>query len=324
MARLAVDIGGTSIRLAYSLNRGSDLMNAEELACADYDAPDDLLVRYCERHQIKIDELILAVAAPVFGTRVDVTNSHWQFDAGALAAALGARSYLLINDFTAHAMAHRDYFYLGKLYSDKELECLRQGNGDLTAPVIVSGPGTGLGVAALIPMDSEVKVVDGEGGHASYSPRTKAEVNVFSVLQKEIGHVSAERIISGSGLETIYKIQNGTSKLASEIGASALLGDKESVDVVNLMLQSFATVLANVTLSFGARAGIIIVGGVVPKLAPLLRASGFFERLNDHGRCSPYLESMPIYLSRDRFAALRGGVSAFDNKFLQSKVCQLV
>ena len=324
MTRLVVDIGGTSTRVAHKFSNDSDVKNAEQFVCADYEVVDVWLVQCCARHKLIVDELVLAVAGPVSGPKVDITNNHWHFDAGSLATTLGAQSYLLINDFTAQALAHCNVFFGKKTSTNQDLKCLRKGKEDLATPIIVIGPGTGLGVAALVCVGSDVKVIEGEGGHVSYSPRTLAETLVFSTLQKQFGHVSAERIVSGPGLEAIYKIQTSESKLASEIGALALAGNGCALAAVNLMLQSLATVAANVTISFGAKAGIVIAGGIVPKLAPLLDSSGFIDRFNDHGRRSSYLEPIPIYLSTNPFAALRGASNAFENKYLKSKICHLV
>ena len=324
MIRLVADIGGTSIRLAFKRDNDPDLIKIEQFACADYTGADDLFVQYRARHNLDIDELVLAVAAPVCGPKVDITNNHWQFDARLLAAGLRAQSYLLINDFTAEALAHKNLLLAQKILIKQQLQCLRVGEADLTTPFIVIGPGTGLGVAALVPVNSDVRVVEGEGGHVTYAPRTQAEIHVLTTMQNAFGHVSTERIVSGPGLEMIYNIQTGQSKSAPEIGSLALTGDADAVATVNLMLQSLATVTANAAISFGAQAGIVIAGGIIPKLAPLINASGFFERLNDHGRCSPYLQPIPIYLSTDPYAALKGASDAFDNQYLQSRIRHLV
>ena len=324
MIRLVVDIGGTSIRLAFKHDDRPDLINIERFACADFNTVDDLLKDYSDRHKLDINELVLAVAAPVRGPQVDITNNHLHFDAGSLAAALGAHSYLLVNDFTAQALAHRDLFLGDKIFAKQRLRCLRGGEGNLGAPLLVIGPGTGLGVSALVPAGSDVRVVESEGGHVSYSPRTHAEKDVLTNLQEKFGHVSAERVVSGPGLVSIYEIQTGKLKSAPEIGLLALSGDGDALAAVNLMLQSLATFAANATISFGAQAGLVIAGGIVPKIAPLLNASGFFERFNDHGRRRSYLQPIPIYLSVEPFASLIGASEAFDNQYLQSRICYLV
>ena len=100
MTRLVVDIGGTSIRLAHCRDHSPDLFDISQFTCADYTRVDDVLLEYCARHKLDNDEFVLAVAGPVDGPLVDITNNQWEFDAGLLASVLGINRYLIINDFT--------------------------------------------------------------------------------------------------------------------------------------------------------------------------------------------------------------------------------
>ena len=134
-------------------------------------------------------------------------------------------------------------------------------------------------------------VIEGEGGHVSYAPRDENERNVLAALAAEFGHVSAERVVSGPGLEAIYWTKNDAKLAAPEIGAGALAGDTKCLRSVNLMFKSFATVVANAALSFGAGSGIVIAGGVVPRL-----------------------------LAIDKFAVLRGAALASCSSQLQSRI----
>lgn len=325
MPRLVVDIGGTSVRIAHQRVDAAQtcdpaaLKDPEVLACADFATASDALLHYCNQYRLDIDLLGLAVAGPVTGAVVDITNNHWQFDAAALTAAIGARRYLLVNDFTAQALAQRDLLQGGSL-PQKHRQILRGGDGDPLTPLLVIGPGTGLGVAALVPAGEQVQIVEGEGGHVSYAPRNAAEQAVLADLAAEFGHVSAERIISGPGLEAVYYSQTGEKRPAPDIGGLALTGDTAAVAAVSLMLQSLATVAANAVLSLGARAGVVIAGGIVPKLADLIGDSGFFDRFDDHGRRRSYLETVPFYLSSDPLGGLRGMAAGFDNPYLSQRI----
>ena len=267
--------------------------------------------------------LCLAVAGTVNGAEVDITNNHWQFDAGKLAAAMNLRAYLLINDFTAQAMAHRDLLQNNRSMPVNRRQILRDGTADQTTPLLVIGPGTGLGVAALVPAGDDIQVIEGEGGHVSYAPRNPAEDMVLAHLAKEFGHVSAERIVSGPGLESIYHCQTGDHKSAPDIGALALAGDAAALSAVRLMLQSLGTVASNAALSLGARAGVVIAGGIAGKLAALLGDSGLIGRFDDHGRRRSYLHALPIYLSIDPLAGLRGAAAAIDNRYLARRITML-
>ena len=320
MMRLIADIGGTSLRLAHQHGDDPALCDPAIMACADFATAEDAFADYCAKHKLDIDMLCLAVAGPVNGSEVDITNNHWQFDAGKLAAALNLRAYLLINDFTAQAMAHRDLLQNNRSMSADRRQILRDGTADQTTPLLVIGPGTGLGVAALVPAGDDVQVIEGEGGHVSYAPRNPAEDMVLAYLAKEFDHVSAERIVSGPGLESIYHCQTGDHKSALDIGALALASDVAALSAVRLMLQSLGTVAANAALSLGARAGVVIAGGIAGKLSALLGDSGLINRFDDHGRCLSYLHALPIYLSVDPLAGLRGAAAAIDNRHLARRI----
>ncbi len=320
MTRLIADIGGTSVRLAHQHGDDDALCDPAVLACADFATVDDAFADYCAKHKLEIDMLCLAVAGPVTGPQVDITNNHWQFDAGKLAAAMNLRAYLLINDFTAQAMAHRDLLQNNRSMPANHRQILRGGTPDHSTPLLVIGPGTGLGVAALVPAGDAVQVIEGEGGHVSYAPRNPAEEIILAHLAKKLGHVSAERIVSGPGLESVYHCQTGNHRPAPDIGALALAGDEAGLAAVRLMLQSLGTVAANAALSLGARAGVVIAGGIAGKLSALLGDSGLIDRFDDHGRRGPYLHSMPLYLSVDPLAGLRGAAAAIDNRYLARRI----
>ena len=160
-----------------------------------------LLPSYCAKHKLEIDMLCLAVAGP--GNWPAGRYHHQslrQFDAGKVAAAMNVRAYLLINDFTAQAMAHRDLLQQDRSLPTNHRQILRGGTPDHSTPLLVIGPGTGLGVAALVPAGDAVQVIEGEGGHVSYAPRNPAEEIILAHLAKKLGHVSAERIVSGPAL----------------------------------------------------------------------------------------------------------------------------
>ena len=320
MSQVLVDIGGTSIRLGWQSQQAEDIKDPVTYACRDYATPADALRQYSEQHQLRVDRVVLAVAAEISGLEVNITNNHWNFNAGDLARELGAKEYLLINDFTAQALSNLALLSPEPSIISQHHILLREGVRAAGSPLLVTGPGTGLGVAALLPSSSGPMVIEGEGGHVSFAPRDADERNVLEALMTEFGHVSAERVVSGPGLEAIFQIKNDAKLAAPEIGAGAIAGDTKCVRSVNLMLKSFATVAANAALSFGAGAGIVISGGVVPRLRDLLDESGFYERLEDHGRRSEFLSSLPIYLAIDKFAGLRGAAVASCSSQLQSRI----
>ena len=324
MSQVLVDIGGTSIRLGWQSQQAEDIKDPVTYACRDFATPVDAVRQYCDQNQLRVDRVVLAVAAEISGPEVNITNNHWIFNAGELARELGANEYLLINDFTAQAFSNLALLSPEPSIIPEHHILLRKGVQAAGSPLLVTGPGTGLGVAALLPSSSGPMVIEGEGGHASFAPRDEGERNILAALAAEFGHVSAERVVSGPGLEAIYKIQNDVRLAAPEIGDGALAGDNKCLKAVNLMFKSFATVIANAALSFGAGAGIVIAGGITPRLRGLLDQSGFYERLRDHGRRSAFLSNLPIYLAIDPFAGLKGAGHAARSAQLSHRIGKLI
>ena len=313
------DIGGTNIRLAVVQDQpAAQLELVETLSCQSCPAIEDMLASYQARHNIQAESLVLAVAAEMQGDDVTITNNSWQFQGVSAARSCGVSRYMLINDFVAQALAQADLLMPHSLapYPFEPDEggarhLIRAGVAQPQTPLLVSGPGTGLGVAALVPAGDHLTVIEGEGGHVSFAARNETERNILDAFQKRWGHVSAERVVSGPGLESIYHIITGDGgRTAAEIGVAALAGPGPDRQAVDILLTAFATVLANAALNFGAGAGIVIAGGIVPKLRDLVPKSGFFDRLGDHGRRSRFLNDLPLYLSVDPYAGCRGGIVA--------------
>jgi len=325
---ILADIGGTNMRLAVVQDQRANakLEMIETVSCQSFSTIEEVLASYLSRHNIRPDSLVLAVAADMQGDDVTITNNSWRFQGVSAARACGVSRYMLINDFCAQALAHADLLVprtmTAKADAPDEMpahqpahhsarQIIRAGTARPQTPLLVSGPGTGLGVAALVPVGDDVTVIEGEGGHVSFAARNPTERNILDALQKRWGHVSAERVVSGPGLETIYHIMTDKSgRTAAEIGTAAVAGPGTDRQAVDVLLTAFATVLANAALSFGAGAGIVIAGGIVPKLGALLPQSGFFDRLGDHGRRSGFLNALPLYLAVDPYAGCRGAFVA--------------
>lgn len=336
---ILADIGGTNIRLAVVQDQHANatLEKIEVVSCQSFPTIEEVLTRYLSRHNIRPDSLVLAVAADMQGDDVTITNNSWRFQGISAARACGVSRYMLINDFCAQALAHADLLMPRRMPAEAAgpdeitiqqsghlsgRHIIRAGTVRPQTPLLVSGPGTGLGVAALVPVGDDVTVIEGEGGHVSFAARNATEREILHALQKRWGHVSAERVVSGPGLETIYHIMTGKGgRTAAEIGSAAVAGPGADRQAVDVLLTAFATVLANAALSFGAGAGIVIAGGIVPKLGALLPQSGFFDRLGDHGRRSGFLNALPLYLAVDPYAGCRGAFVAANTANLAHRWC---
>jgi glucokinase len=248
----------------------------------------------------------MAIANPVTGDRIRMTNSEWAFSIEAVRQKFGFETLLFINDFTALAMAL-------PLIAPQALTQLGGEEPPVNQPIGLLGAGTGLGVSGLIPCAGDWVPLEAEGGHVTFSPFSEREIELLRLAKKQYPHVSAERFISGMGLELIYRLimesrgKEAEPLRASDITARALSGECGwCEEVVETFCQMLGTVAGNLALTLGARGGIYIGGGIVPRLGERFFTSGFRQRFEEKGRFSSYLSRIPVYVIQDTFAALTG------------------
>lgn len=320
MSLLVADIGGTNIRFAHIPTGADGLTNIEVVAGYPHKTLLDALLSYIELHNLSsIKEVVIAVAGPVLDDHISVTNSHLQFCQQTLIEQLKLSRLLVINDFTAQALAQTKP-------GEHERILLRQGKSETTAPLLVVGPGTGLGISALIPTSDGFFPLQGEGGHISLTAQNQTEQTILHALQKCHSHVSVERVVSGSGLEYLYRHlteQAGAPTKytrAAEIGNAAVKGDDCAVAAVGLMLDFLGTVVSDMALALGSRQGIVIVGGIVPKIQSIIPQSLFWQRLTRKGRLSSFITNIPVWLCIDPFSGLKGARYAIDNPYLAAGI----
>ena len=288
---LLADIGGTNARFA-ALD-GAELGPVAHIAAAEYGLFADALRAYLETAGGRFDAAVLAVAGVVSGGRCALTNNPWVIDAAELQAAFGFARVRLINDFEAIAWAlphfpARDLFRIGG------------GEPAADAPLAVLGPGTGLGVAAYLPQGGG-RVLNSEGGHVTLAGVTPREDAVIAHLRSRFGHVSAERALSGPGLENLYKAiaaLDGVAVPARDAAAISKAARARECPVCRAALDMFCALLGdvagNLALTFGARGGVYIAGGIVPRLNEELVRSAFRTRFEEKGRMRAYVEPIPV------------------------------
>jgi len=310
--RLLADIGGTNARFALQRAGAEGVADIDVLACGDYPAIGDAVRAYLRRAAARglaagaVMQAAIAIANPVEGDEVGMTNHCWRFSITALKAELGLDTLLVVNDFAALAMS------LPHLKAEQR-ERIGGGIEQNGKPIGLIGPGTGLGVAGVIPCGGHWMPLAGEGGHVSFAPVSRQEMTILQALWEEHGHVSAERLLSGPGLELIHRVLAGQRLGAPEITSRALDGSSVACrETVESFCAVLGSVAGNVALTLGATGGMYIGGGIVPRLGALFTGSRFRERFEGKGRLSGYLARIPTWLIREEYPALCGVAALLD------------
>lgn len=295
---LIADIGGTHVRFAIVQESGEPL-DTMVMRCADYVGPAEAATAYlmATRPAERPRRAAFAVASPISGDRINLTNSSWSFTIEAVREALGLERLEVVNDFTAVALAVRHL-------TPEHLVALGGVAPAPLGPMAVLGPGTGLGVSGLVPARSgEWVALAAEGGHITMPAADDREAALIAILRRRFGHVSAERVLSGPGLVNLYEAVVGVSgrlpiyTTPDAISARALDNScphcREALDTFFVML---GTVAGDLALSLGARGGVFIAGGILPRMKEAFAASGFRARFEAKGRFQDYLAPIPAWL----------------------------
>jgi glucokinase len=315
--RLIADIGGTYARFALETALGR-FEHSASLRCADHTdffaAVRVYLSTLAKHHARTVKHAAVAIANPVEGDSVRMTNYHWQFSIEEMRQRLALNTLVVVNDFTALAMAVPQL---------KAAERRPVGGGlprDLSV-VGVLGAGTGLGVSGLIPSDGGWVALGTEGGHTNFAPRDEREMGILRHATKKFGHVSFERLLSGPGIELIHRaladMKGNKDKplLAPEITRRALDGsDKLCVESLEVFCLLMGTAAANLAVTLGATGGIYIGGGIVPRLGAAFDASGFRARFEDKGRFSDYVKAIPTYVITSESATFIGASAILESQ----------
>jgi glucokinase len=286
---LIADIGGSTTRLAVT---GAD-GRPERMVIIAADSVGGLeaaIAAYVGAIEQRPTAAVLAVAGPVVGRDITLTNRDWRFNLDRLGAAFGFARVHALNDFEALAWA------LPRL-SGADLRTIGPDIGVGDGPKVVLGPGTGLGVAALIPQDDGWRALASEGGHMSFGPAAADEVPVFARLADE-GPVSAEMAISGRGLERLFHALHPQAgwRGARAIEEAACAGDAAARATVDLFIRLLGRFAGDMALVFKATGGVFVAGGVAHKLAPLFDDDIFRTAFETHPPYQALLKAMPTFL----------------------------
>jgi len=287
---LVADIGGSTSRFALVVagQRPHALLTLPNDTVPNIEAA---IAHYLDRVDGKPKFAVFAVAGPVSGDDVKLTNRDWCFRIPVLAARFGFGQLRVINDFEALAWA------LPRLDGGDTRPIGRRLDPAGGAKVVL-GPGTGLGVAALAPIDGSWNVVPSEGGHATFGPQAGEEEAVFARLRAECGHISAETILSGPGLARLHRVLHAqAAKLASEaIVDNARAGDAAARSTIALFVRLLGRFAGDVALTFKATGGVYIAGGVAMALGALFDDALFRSAFEAHPPYQSMLAAVPSYL----------------------------
>ncbi len=305
---LVADIGGTNVRFALVQPGTTATQHEQILRCDDFAGPVEAVRHYLSLvGEPEIRVAVFDVATAVTGDLIRLTNGPWSFSVVATRDALGLERLHVINDFTALALAV-------PILEAGETRKIGGGEAVAETAIGVIGAGTGLGVSGLLWHAGRWLAVQGEGGHVAFSPVTQREDAILGVLRRHYGsHISVERFLSGMGLTNIYRALcelDGTEPRAltpAQITDAALGGvDQRALETVEIFCAALGTAASNLAVTLGARSGIFIGGGIVPRLGALFDGSAFRQRFEDKGRFSRYASAIPTYVIVAETPSLRG------------------
>jgi glucokinase len=305
--RLIGDIGGTNARFAIAQDGTYSQLRHVEVD--RYPSLRDALSNYLKAlPQAERANLsgVLAIAGPVLGDKISMTNKAWSFSVEELKRSLDLLSLTVVNDFAANAraiphIAPSDLLAVGPVLAEAK------GN------IGVIGPGTGLGVSTLIPSGADWVLVAGEGGHATLAAANEEEEAIIHMLRKRWSHVSAERVLSGAGLVNLYEAIcaiDGVEPLMlspADVTKRAMnKTDDACVRAFERFCEFLGSVAGDLALTVGAMGGVYIAGGILLRFKEAFAASAFRQRFEAKGRFATMLARIPTYLILEESPALIG------------------
>ncbi|HEU0215836.1 MAG TPA: glucokinase [Stellaceae bacterium] len=312
---LVGDIGGTNARFGL-VSPDGELLHSRVLADADYPGIAEAIDAYlAERDGLPRPRRgAIAIASPVAGDEVRMTNHPWVFSISGLRSRLGFQRLEVINDFTAQALA---------LPHLKDGDKVKIGPGAALPgyPIGVLGPGSGLGVSGLISAGKRWIPLTGEGGHATMPPISDRESAVLGAMRRHLDHVSGERVLSGPGLVNLYNSLAEVDGVPARQYTAAQITDAETgrsdplcAEATDMFCAMLGTVAGNLALTLGAKGGVYIGGGIVPRLGERFAASAFRQRFEAKGRFHEYLATVPTYVVTHKLPAFLGCAAALMEK----------
>ncbi|WP_099865825.1 glucokinase [Pararhizobium haloflavum] len=301
------DIGGTNARFAILVDALAEPKEFPIVATADFPAIDEAIqASVLDKTSLQPKTAILAVAGPVDGDEIDLTNCPWIVKPRQMIAELGFDEVMVVNDFAAQALAVASL-------DEANRHQIGEGRIALHASRVVVGPGTGLGVAGLVYAQRKWIPVPGEGGHIDMGPRTKRDFEIFPHLEAIEGRISAEQLLCGRGIVNIYRAVCKADGRDASLGTPAEIttaglkaADPQSEETLSLFSTYLGRCAGDLALIFMAQGGVYLAGGISQKVIPALERPDFRAAFEDKAPHSALLRAMPTFVMTHPLAALSG------------------
>ena len=302
------DIGGTNARFALVAPGKSELMSIKTLQCTKFETVQEAINSYIS--SINDAEIISACIASAGTTHLDIfkpANNDWVINKSNVSSALNDIQVNWINDFSAQALATTTL-------KSNDVIVINKGAVQPERVRLVIGPGTGLGTCGLINSSNGWVPLPAQGGHSDFAPNSSLEIEIWTLLQKQFGHVAVERILSGPGIVNLYKalcqinekevLFNSPSEITS--AAIKVNPDSMSKETLHLFCRIFGSVTGTIALSTGCLGGIYITSDLVRNFLDFFIDSDFLKSFEDKGRLKYYMTDIPIFISKKENMGLIG------------------
>ncbi|WP_102960417.1 glucokinase [Mangrovicella endophytica] len=301
------DIGGTNARFALLVDAYAEPKMFPVVQTADFETIDEAIqAAVLDKTSIQPKAAVLAVAGPVDGAEIDLTNCAWVVRPKQMMSVLGLEEIIVLNDFEAQALAV-------SALPETALEQIGGGTIREGASRVVVGPGTGLGVAGLVRARKMWIPVAGEGGHIDLGPRSDRDIAIWPHLKTIEGRVSAEQILCGRGLVNVYQaicavdgIKAVHATPAEISDAANARRDAQASEAVSLFATCLARVAGDLALIFMARGGVYIAGGIFGRILPSLDRAAFRRSFEDKAPHTELMRDIPLFAVTEPLAALAG------------------
>jgi len=305
------DIGGTNARFSILVDAYAEPKRFPNVRTADFATIDEAIQQaVLDKTSVQPRSAILAIAGPIRGDDIPLTNCDWVVRPNVMISSLGLEDVLVINDFEAQALAIA-------AISDEHREPIGPARDTITASRAVLGPGTGLGVAGLVHAQRAWMPVPGEGGHIDLGPRSARDLQIWPHLVPLDGRISAEQVLCGRGIQYLYHAictADGIEpslKEPADITTAGLAGaDKAAAETLSLFATYLGRVAGDIAMIFMARGGVYLSGGIPQKILPALQKPEFRAAFEDKAPHAAMLRSIPTYVVTHPLAAL-AGLSAY-------------